>query len=54
MLKSHKRYTLSERKLLVQQVLSSQIEYHDDGESSKYFTTTEVRNDETRIKRLII
>ncbi|KJV77261.1 conjugal transfer protein TraA [Orientia tsutsugamushi] len=26
--------------------------YHDDGESSKYFTTTEVRNEETRIIRI--
>ncbi|WP_371220297.1 AAA family ATPase [Orientia tsutsugamushi] len=45
----------AERALLVQQVLSSNriLElYHDDGESSKYFTTSEVRNDETRIIRI--
>ncbi|WP_371254163.1 MobA/MobL family protein [Orientia tsutsugamushi] len=44
----------AERELSVQQVLSSNriLElYHDDGESSKYFTTTEVRNEETRIVR---
>ncbi|WP_231840775.1 AAA family ATPase [Orientia tsutsugamushi] len=43
------------REQLVQQVLSSNriLElYHDDGESSKYFTTTEVRNEETRIIRI--
>nr|WP_109510551.1 AAA family ATPase [Orientia tsutsugamushi] len=45
----------AERELLVQQVLSSNriLElYHDDGESSKYFTTIEVRNEETRIIRI--
>nr|WP_108883852.1 AAA family ATPase [Orientia tsutsugamushi] len=45
----------AERELLVQQVLSSNriLElYHDDGESSKYFTTSEVRNEETRIIRI--
>ncbi|WP_371219481.1 AAA family ATPase [Orientia tsutsugamushi] len=45
----------AEREQLVQQVLSSNriLElYHDDGESSKYFTTIEVRNDETRIIRI--
>ncbi|WP_371222156.1 AAA family ATPase [Orientia tsutsugamushi] len=43
------------REQLVQQVLSSNriLElYHDDGESSKYFTTIEVRNEETRIIRI--
>ncbi|XAF73928.1 AAA family ATPase [Orientia tsutsugamushi] len=43
------------REQLVQKVLSSNriLElYHDDGESSKYFTTTEVRNEETRIIRI--
>ncbi|SPR07689.1 conjugal transfer protein TraA [Orientia tsutsugamushi] len=46
---------LTAREQLVQQVLSSNriLElYHDDGESSKYFTTTEVRNEETRIIRI--
>ncbi|KJV57449.1 hypothetical protein [Orientia tsutsugamushi] len=46
---------LTERELLVQQVLNSNriLElYHDDGESSKYFTTTKVRNEETRIIRI--
>nr|WP_284524772.1 AAA family ATPase [Orientia tsutsugamushi] len=45
----------AEREQLVQQVLSSNriLElYHDDGESSKYFTTIEVRNEETRIIRI--
>ncbi|WP_371253671.1 MobA/MobL family protein [Orientia tsutsugamushi] len=45
---------LTAREQLVQKVLSSNriLElYHDDGESSKYFTTTEVRNEETRIIR---
>ncbi|KJW06454.1 AAA domain protein, partial [Orientia tsutsugamushi str. UT144] len=43
------------REQLVQKVLSSNriLElYHDDGESSKYFTTIEVRNEETRIIRI--
>ncbi|WP_371220087.1 AAA family ATPase [Orientia tsutsugamushi] len=43
------------REQLVQQVLSSNriLElYHDDGENSKYFTTIEVRNEETRIIRI--
>ncbi|SPP25449.1 conjugal transfer protein TraA [Orientia tsutsugamushi] len=43
------------REQLVQQVLSSNriLElYYDDGESSKYFTTIEVRNEETRIIRI--
>nr|WP_108884028.1 AAA family ATPase [Orientia tsutsugamushi] len=43
------------REQLVQQVLSSNriLElYHDDGESSKYFTTIEVRNEETRIIKI--
>ncbi|WP_371220164.1 AAA family ATPase [Orientia tsutsugamushi] len=46
---------LTAREQLVQKVLSSNriLElYHDDGESSKYFTTTEVRNEETRIIRI--
>ncbi|BAG39635.1 putative conjugative transfer protein TraA [Orientia tsutsugamushi str. Ikeda] len=46
---------LTAREQLVQQVLSSNriLElYHDDGESSKYFTTIEVRNEETRIIRI--
>ncbi|WP_371222211.1 AAA family ATPase [Orientia tsutsugamushi] len=46
---------LTAREQLVQKVLSSNriLElYHDDGESSKYFTTIEVRNDETRIIRI--
>ncbi|WP_232489062.1 AAA family ATPase [Orientia tsutsugamushi] len=46
---------LTARELLVQQVLSSNriLElYHDDGESSKYFTTTEVRDEEARIIRI--
>ncbi|SPM44847.1 conjugal transfer protein TraA [Orientia tsutsugamushi] len=46
---------LTEMELLVQQVLNSNriLElYHDDGESSKYFTTIEVRNEETRIIRI--
>ncbi|WP_371255739.1 MobA/MobL family protein [Orientia tsutsugamushi] len=43
------------REQLVQKVLSSNriLElYYDDGESSKYFTTIEVRNEETRIIRI--
>ncbi|KJV57001.1 AAA domain protein [Orientia tsutsugamushi str. Kato PP] len=46
---------LTAREQLVQKVLSSNriLElYHDDGESSKYFTTIEVRNEETRIIRI--
>ncbi|WP_371218409.1 AAA family ATPase [Orientia tsutsugamushi] len=46
---------LTAREQLVQQVLSSNriLElYHDDGESSKYFTITDVRNEETRIIRI--
>ncbi|WP_371218413.1 MobA/MobL family protein [Orientia tsutsugamushi] len=46
---------LTAREQLVQQVLSSNRIlglYHDDGENSKYFTTTEVRNEETRIIRI--
>ncbi|WP_371220594.1 AAA family ATPase [Orientia tsutsugamushi] len=46
---------LTAREQLVQKVLSSNriLElYHDDGESSKYFTTTKVRNEETRIIRI--
>ncbi|WP_371219327.1 AAA family ATPase [Orientia tsutsugamushi] len=46
---------LTAREQLVQKALSSNriLElYHDDGESSKYFTTTEVRNEETRIIRI--
>ncbi|SPM44687.1 conjugal transfer protein TraA [Orientia tsutsugamushi] len=46
---------LTAREQLVQQVLSSNriLElYHDDGESSKYFTTIEVRNEETKIIRI--
>ncbi|WP_371253282.1 AAA family ATPase [Orientia tsutsugamushi] len=46
---------LTAREQLVQQVLSSNriLElYHNDGESSKYFTTIEVRNEETRIIRI--
>ncbi|WP_108839836.1 AAA family ATPase [Orientia tsutsugamushi] len=46
---------LTAREQLVQKVLSSNriLElYHDDGESSKYFTTIEVQNEETRIIRI--
>ncbi|KJV54322.1 putative conjugative transfer protein TraA [Orientia tsutsugamushi str. Gilliam] len=46
---------LTAREQLVQQVFSSNriLElYHDDGESSKYFTIIEVRNEETRIIRI--
>ncbi|WP_371219645.1 AAA family ATPase [Orientia tsutsugamushi] len=46
---------LTAREQLVQKVLSSNriLElYHDDGESSKYFTTIEVRNEETIIIRI--
>ncbi|SPR14161.1 conjugal transfer protein TraA [Orientia tsutsugamushi] len=46
---------LTAREQLVQKVLSSNriLElYHDDSESSKYFTTIEVRNEETRIIRI--
>ncbi|WP_269763913.1 MobA/MobL family protein [Orientia tsutsugamushi] len=46
---------LTERGMLVQQVFSSNriLElYHDDGESSKYFTTTDVRDEEVRIIRI--
>ncbi|BAG41293.1 putative conjugative transfer protein TraA [Orientia tsutsugamushi str. Ikeda] len=46
---------LTARERLVQQVLSSNrvLElYHENGESSKYFTTTEVRDEEVRIIRI--